>query len=99
MSEPEAISIERADGIHTTIRPDQNLQGPDGEPLALSDVRDVLSRPDGWIDYETEARWEPVGYEEGERWKSGEPTEWRSSRCRIYARAVVGVTEIKPEPA
>lgn len=88
------VSIDRTDGAQTTLERMDRVYDRHGRRIGLDQIAAALNDPTGWIDFETDAR-----YEEGEReeWQ-GEPTRY-TARARIYARAVVEVMAVYDEEA
>jgi hypothetical protein len=65
--------------------------------VQLRDIREILSDPAEWIEYPT-TTWEMEAEEEREAWEPEPQPVEHPAVCRIYARAVVMVMEVR-EPA
>lgn len=94
----QAVVIDRTDGNQTKLTDADNVYAPGVGPVALGSIPDVLSREDGWIEYETAAEWVAPDGAEREPWQQ-EAEPMYKARARIYARSVVECMIVYDEPA
>lgn len=85
------VTIYRVDGKQTDLDEDDVVWDSDGDRITLPEVMDALERGP-YIDFETEARWEPSEAEES--WKQPDPGDWHDASARVYSRHVTEVMEV-----
>lgn len=85
------VTLERVDGKQTRLDPDESIWDAEGNRIGLEDVKGALEGGP-YIEFETEARWEP--HEVDEPWRQSEPGDWQEGRVRLYGRHVVELMEV-----
>ena len=97
-----AVAVDTFDGEQYRFTDEIRLWDRDGKRIRLTDVRDALTDPTSWIDFESQARWCPDQPYDDEPWKHDDDDEVdqadRPSAGRIYARGVVSVMVIYDDP-
>lgn len=82
----QQVSINLTDGEQIVLDGSDTIRGSLDFGIELGDIKDTLSDPDAWIEYETESRREPP---DDEPWRQA--SEWRPATCRLFGRAVCSV--------
>lgn len=85
------VAIDRTDGKQTWLDDEDTIWGEYGNRISVGQVKGALAAA-GFIEYETEARFEPKEAENP--WEQEEPGDWHLTIARIYARQVVEVMEV-----
>lgn len=86
----QRVSINLADGEQIILDESDTVTAPFRGEIALEEIPSELSKPAGWIEYETEARYEDASAEEWQR----QQDDWQPATARIFGRHVVSLLTV-----